>query len=180
MAKNILVVVGSPRVGGNTDALADAFIKGAEEAGNRVVKSVVGRMNIHGCMDCKHCFTDPGVCAQKDDMQMVYPALADADVLVIASPLYFCGFTAQTKAFIDRMFAFYKTGYRIKSSALLMVCGDARPTEMDPPISVYRAIARVMGLKNLGAVTAAGLNDKGDIAGNPALEQARRLGLSIH
>ncbi len=95
MAKKVVVVHCSPRAKGNSSMLADEFIRGAEEAGNQVTRMDVGRASIHGCMACEYCFSHEGACVQDDDMQQLYPALREADVLVYATPMYFYNLPAQ-------------------------------------------------------------------------------------
>ena len=102
MAKNILVLTGSPRNGGNTDQLADAFIAGAQWAGHTVTKYATADKNIKGCMDCKACFANGGVCVIPDDFPTLAPLMEQADMVVFATPLYWFSFPAQLKAAIDR------------------------------------------------------------------------------
>ena len=86
--KNILVIVGSGHKNGNTDQLADAFIRGATEAGHKVTKVFLGNKVINGCLGCNAChFGKP--CVQKDDMIELYPLFMQCDAIVLASPLYF-------------------------------------------------------------------------------------------
>ena len=100
---NIIILAGSERKDGNTDMLVDAFKKGAVEK-NKVEVISVRSHDITPCIGCNSCFTRPGnECFQKDDMQIVYEKLKTADVLVIASPVYFYGISAQLKAIIDRL-----------------------------------------------------------------------------
>ena len=81
----IVVLNGSPRKGGNTEIMTQAFTKGAEKKGHEVVNLPVGTMKIRGCMACEYCFSHNGECAQKDDMTQVYAELKDADMVVFAS-----------------------------------------------------------------------------------------------
>jgi len=102
--KKAFVVVGfqgSPRVGGNTDMLLDAALQGAAERGATVVRFHLNELNIRPCQGCGGC-EKTGVCVIKDDMGMIYEALENMDSLVLTSPVYFGGVTAQTKAMIDR------------------------------------------------------------------------------
>ena len=90
MAKNIVILNGSPRQKGNTSALVKAFTEGAESAGHTVTEFFLGGMDIHGCKGCfgghssKEC-----PCVQHDDMDKIYPAVKDSDVVVLASQLYY-------------------------------------------------------------------------------------------
>ncbi|MBQ5443034.1 MAG: flavodoxin family protein, partial [Oscillospiraceae bacterium] len=86
----ILILNGSPRPKGNTAQMAEAFRSGAESAGHEVTLLNVAHMNIKGCLACEYCHTrGNGACIQKDDMQQVYDALRDAEMLVLAAPIYY-------------------------------------------------------------------------------------------
>lgn len=178
MGKTILVVTGSPRRGGNTELLANAFVEGARANGHCVKVFPVGSMNIRGCIDCKHCFSHGGQCSQQDDMQLIYPDYAGADMIVFASPIYYYGFTAQMKTFIDRMYAL-SGKHKLSSSALLILCGDTNPQVLEPAIAEYRGFIGYMKLEDKGVVRATGVNAPGDIGAGGALEEARKLGRSI-
>mgnify|MGYP001022792732 CR=1 FL=1 len=179
MSKNIVVLNGSPRKGGNTETLADAFVEGAREAGHTVFYFNVSNIIINGCLDFKHCFTHKGECAQKDEMQEIYSALYKADMLVFASPIYWWGFSAQLKAVIDRMFVNESKPLPIKSSALLLVCADTEAGVAEPVISQYRKINGYLGWKDAGIIVQKGVSDKGDIIGKKSLIEARELGRNI-
>ena len=107
----IVVLNGSPRKGGNTEIMTQAFTKGAEKKGHEVVNLPVGTMKIRGCMACEYCFSHNGECAQKDDMTQVYEKLKDADMVVFASPIYWFDITAQLKAVIDRLYVGATAGF---------------------------------------------------------------------
>lgn len=97
----LVVFNGSPRVGGNTDLLVASALKGIDRHLHRVDIFRLNDMNIRPCQNCGGC-TDTGVCVLKDQMQQVYPALRKADRIILASPIYFSGLSAQTKIMIDR------------------------------------------------------------------------------
>lgn len=93
---NILVFNGSPRVNGNTVSMIQAYTEGAMEAGHRVQVVDICQKNIGGCLACEYCHTKGnGKCIQQDDMQEVYPLLEEADMIVLASPIYYHNFTGQ-------------------------------------------------------------------------------------
>jgi len=96
-----LGIAGSPRRGGNTETLLDRFLAGAEAAGAEVEKIVAPQLDIAGCIACNGCWDD-GLCVVQDDFQDVYEQLVTADVIALASPLFFWNVTAQAKALIDR------------------------------------------------------------------------------
>ena len=115
----ILVLNGSPHPKGNTKALVDAFAKGARSAGHEVVECRVGSMNIKGCLGCEYCHTKgEGKCIQKDDMEKVYPELAAADMIVLASPVHYFGLSGQLESAIARFYAIMKP--RAKKYALII------------------------------------------------------------
>lgn len=177
--KKIIVLTGSPRKNGNTEILADSFIKGAREARNQVEKVCLAGKKINGCLGCDYCMRNDGTCVQKDDMQEIYQKLYAADMVVLASPLYYFGLSAQLKAVIDRFYAAIAKPFPIKSTALLIAQGAQGTGDTAPAIDQYRIIARELGWEDLGTVIARDVMQKGDIAGNPALDEAEKLGLHI-
>ena len=135
----IAVLNGSPRPKGNTAALIAAFQEGAESAGHQVTVLSVGTMNIGGCKGCEYCHTKGGgTCVQKDDMTQVYPVLAEAELLVLASPVYYFGLTGQLQSAISRFYAVMAPA--AKKWALLLTSGSP---------NVYGAIeAQYKGILN--------------------------------
>ena len=105
--KKVLVLSASPRVGGNSDTLCDEFIKGAIEAGHAVEKIFLRSQKIGYCMGCGAC-AKTGVCVLKDDMADILQKMIDADVIVMATPVYFYTMNAQLKTLIDRTIARYE------------------------------------------------------------------------
>ena len=105
--KNVLILEGSPRANGNSAILSEAFAKGAKEAGCSVEAICVARKKVAGCLGCNACYRNGGTCVQKDDMAEIREKMLAADVIVLASPIYFYSMTAQMKAVIDRTYAFY-------------------------------------------------------------------------
>jgi multimeric flavodoxin WrbA len=97
----VLGIYGSPRVGGNTDMLLDEVLEGASEAGAEVSSIRCCDLQVSGCVECGGC-DHTGQCVVDDDMQRVYPKLLEAEVIVLASPMFFYSITSQAKAVIDR------------------------------------------------------------------------------
>ena len=126
MSKNVLILMGSPRKKGNTSILCDEFKRGAEEAGNQVEKIDVVGMKINGCLGCNGCQRNGGTCVQKDDMQGIYQKILTADVVVLASPIYYYTWTAQLKAVIDRTYAMLAT---MKDKTFYMISTCMSPDE---------------------------------------------------
>ena len=106
MSKNILILNGSPRSKGNTAMLCEAFSAGAQSAGHQVTRFDLHKLDIHGCLGCVKGGKDPASpCVQKDDMGLIYPVYREADLVVLASPMYYWGFSGQLKTAFDRLFA---------------------------------------------------------------------------
>lgn len=147
----IVVLMGSPREV-NTKAMVDAFQEGAEAAGHHVNVINVGKMKIAGCMACEYCHTKGnGKCVQKDDMDQVYPALMDADMLVLASPIYYFTMTAQIQAAIQRMYAI---DHPPKATKAAMLLSSMSPNVYEGAIGEYKGIIGYMKLEDCGVITA--------------------------
>jgi multimeric flavodoxin WrbA len=176
----IAVLIGSSRKNGNTEILANAFVDGINKQENSVeVISVMGK-RVNGCIGCDFCYRDSSHnCAQKDDMQEIYDRLADADIFVIATPVYFYGVSSQLKCIIDRLHNPIRNTFKVKKLVLLAVCADTIPTVFDSLITMYNSIISYFSLKDGGVITVPGVVKKGDIWGNAALLEAHKLGGNI-
>ncbi len=175
----IVILVGSVRKGGNTDLLARRFADGAGKNNDVEIISVAD-VKVNPCRGCNACYSSEGnVCIQKDDMSWIYGKLAEADVLVIASPVYFYGISAQLKAVIDRLHAPVRNTFRIRRLGLLLVGAAELPDLFDSIVRQYQLAIRFFKLESIGTVLVRGVKDVGDIEGNPALEEAYGLGASL-
>ena len=97
----VLGIYGSPRKGGNTDQLLDKTLEGARSVGANTKAVYARNLKMSGCLECGGC-DKTGTCVVKDDMESVYPLLEEADVVFLASPIFFYGLTAQAKTLVDR------------------------------------------------------------------------------
>ena len=167
----IVVLNGSPRKGGNTEIMTQAFAEAARKNQNEVSILDVAPMNIRGCLGCKYCWAHKGECVQKDDMGKVFEALVDADMVVFASPIYWFDISAQIKCFIDRMYACAKTGFHITSAAMLLDSGS--PGVYNAAQAQLKDICDYLKWENKGAFTAPGMVEKGSIYQSAALAQVR-------
>ena len=175
----ILILVGSVRRGGNTDLLAHAFAKGAREHHDVEIVSVAD-YRVCPCIGCNSCFGRADhACFQKDDMAEIYRKLHHTDVLVIASPVYFYGLSAQLKAVIDRLHTPLRNSFPIQRLALLLVGAATLPELFDAIKTQYRLALKFFHLEDAGILLVRGVKDIGDIQATDALEQAFRLGQSI-
>ena len=149
---NILILQGSPRANGNTAWMAEEFKKAAEAAGHQVTLVNVSRKKIAGCLACEYCHNKGnGACIQKDDMQELYPLMAEAEVLVLASPIYYFTLSAQIQAPIQRMYCVNNPA-KVKKMALL--ASSHSPNVYDGALAEYRDICNYWGVKDSGIVTA--------------------------
>jgi len=179
MGNNIVLLSGSPRKGGNTDRLAAAFKKGAEEAGKTVTLFQVAELHLSGCLGCGYCFTEKGVCVQEDDMRYILDALKKADTLVLASPIYYFSVTAQLKLAIDRTFALMSDKPPIKKAAMLLTCGDKDGGAAEGATVMLNRICEFSEWENAGFILATDLHNINEIDGREELEQAAALGREI-
>ena len=155
----ILVLNGSPRLNGNTMYMVSGFKAGAEEAGHKVQVEHVAHREIRGCMACESCHTkEMGICAQKDDMDNIYQAILDTDMLVFASPIYYFTLSAQLQSTIHRTYAI-GIPKNIKKTALIMSSGSAYV--YGPAISqYYQSIIEYWKVENAGIFTSNGTMNK--------------------
>lgn len=175
----IVILVGSIRKDGNTDLLAKSFAEGARE-NNEVEIISVADYHVNPCIGCNSCFEREGHgCFQQDDMQKIYQKLADADVIVAASPVYFYGISAQLKALIDRLHTPMRNEFQVKKLGLLLVAAATLPTVFDSIKMQYQLILDFFKLEDAGSILVKGVKNIGDIKENKALEEAYDLGKSI-
>lgn len=181
MSKNIVILNGSPRLKGNTSALTAEFMRGAEEAGNKVTEFQLSRMKINGCLGCwggGKDFDHP--CTQRDDMEQIYPLYKEADVVVLASPLYYWFISGFLKNAFDRLFAIAESdpNYRNpkKESVLIMAAEGAGFEESE---HWYDHLEKHIGWKSLGKILCGYVTQPGDTQGKKELQQAYELGKSI-
>lgn len=182
MGKKIIILNGSPRKNGNTSALTSEFKKGAEESENTVTEFFLDSMNISGCKGCFKGGKNPeSPCVQKDDMDKIYPVYKEADIVVLATPLYYWTISGQLKTAFDRLFAVAECypDYRnpIKESALIMA---AEGNGFAETLNWYDSLEKHLGWKSIGKFLCGRVMNPGDITGKSELLDAYNLGKSIH
>ncbi len=193
MPKKIVVLLGSGRRGGNTEQLADAFIRGAEEAGHLVKKISLVEKRVDGCLGCNACrFGKP--CIQKDDWNEIAPDLLDCDMIVFASPLFFWTVTARIKAVIERLYSLaqpdpdppkgrYEKNLQ-KDAVLLMTSADDLCWTFSQAESYYRfAVINYIGMRDRGMLLCGGCGGSMKAPGiknTPYLEQAFEMGKTVY
>ena len=181
MGKKILILNGSPRKKGNTAALIDAFSAGAAEAGHEIIRFDLHWMQIHPCIGCCAGGKDPdSPCVQKDDMEKIYAAFREADVLCLASPLYYWSISGQLKCAFDRLFALSECNEDLKAPAIdctLLMAGVGQG--FHETAYWYERLTADLGWTNRGMVLCSNAYHPGDIKGSEKLQEAYRLGHSL-
>lgn len=176
----VLVLMSSPRKNGNTDRLANAFIKGVEENGYSTEKIYVNYQNIKPCLGCNIC-QKTNQCVQKDDMQEIYEKMLEAKVIVFASPIYFYTFNASMKLLIDRTFAIEKT---IHDKDFYLLTTGLAPEEsyfriIKDTFQKYIDCLRVGGNRFVDSILCFQTGNKDDIEKTNALEKAYNMAKEI-
>lgn len=179
MSKKVLILSGSPRKGGNSDLLCDEFMRGAQESGNVVEKIRVTEKNVSPCKACYYCRKSGGQCVMKDDMGEILQKMIDADVLVLASPVYFYSIDAQLKAVIDRTVARWLE-VKDKEFYYIATCADTEKESCESTLACFRGYADcVEGAKEMGVIYGTGAYEKGEICNTPAFRQAYEMGKGV-
>ena len=186
----VLGIAGSPRRGGNTDLLLAEVMRGAASSGAKVRTITLNELTIAPCQHCDGCL-ETGRCKVEDDMQMVYSELMKAYRLVLASPVYFMGVTAQTKAMIDRCQALWVRRYILKQPPLgsrqvkrkglfISVSGTKSANLFQPAMATVKSWFRTLDVIYAGELLFPGVGEKGAIAKHPdALHQAFLAGQGL-
>ena len=186
----ILGLFGSPRRGGNTELLLEESLKGAEKEGAKVERLYLSDFTITPCKECHGC-DDTGNCIILDDMEKIYPKLLEADVVILASPIFFYGVTAWAKALIDRSQALWARKYLLKDSSLgkegkkrkgffISVGATKGQKVFEGAILTVKYFFDVLNAEYAGELVFRGVEAKGDILNHPeALQQAYEAGRKL-
>ncbi len=174
--KNILIISSSPRKNGNSETLAAAFAKGAAEAGNKVETIHLREKQINFCRGCMAC-AKLGHCVIKDDAVEIAAKMQGADVLVLASPVYYYSVSGQLKTMFDRANPLYGTDYAFKEVYFLSTAAEDEDYTNEGAVKAVQGWIDCFERATLkGVVFAGGVNDVGDIKDHSALEKAYEMG----
>lgn len=179
MGKKVLIITGSPRLKGNTNALATAFASGAVAAGNEVEVFDAATANLNGCHADKSC-EQRGCCGQKDDGVRMNELMREADVLVLASPVYWSGFTSQIKTAIDRFyqFSFPKGRETLHIKDLYLIAASANPDSamFNDVVHAYEQLCELLHFDKGGTLLCPGLAGADDLENHQEfLEKAVKM-----
>lgn len=179
MSKNVLVLSASPRKGGNSEMLCDEFILGVKEAGNEVEKVFLRDKKINYCIACEACIKNGGNCVQKDDMAEILEKMIEADVIVMATPVYYYAMNGQMKTLIDRTVARNKE-IKNKEFYFILAAADPRNEEMESTLEGFRGFTRCLSeAKEKGIIYGTGAWGKGEIEGKEAMKEAYEIGKNV-
>ncbi len=182
-----LGIMGSPRIGGNTDLLLDQTLAGLQSKGVVTEKIIVDRLKLQPCREYYACYRD-GNCSIRDDMDDVYSKLLDADIVIVASPIFFYSVTAQVKALIDRCQALWARKYILKQSppdtgrkGVFIGVGATRGQNLFSGSKMtLKYFFNALGVSYADELLVRGVDKKGEIKDHPdllaaAYELGRRL-----
>jgi multimeric flavodoxin WrbA len=185
----VIAFLGSPRVHGNTELLLDEAVRAVKEQGHDVTTFKLNHMRIEPCQDCGGC-DNSGICIINDDMAEIYQAIREADRIILASPIFFFGLSAQSKAMIDRCQSFWCEKYLLKKpipegpfgrrGLLLLVGGMKKEVGIQCSDATAKAFFRTISVPSHATLAFLGIDAKGAILEHPtslreAYEAARKL-----
>ena len=185
----VLGILGSPRLKGNSEIMLDAALDGARENGAEIEKIRLCELDYEACRECHGC-DKTGECIVEDDMQKIYPKLIECDRLFLASPIFFMGISAQTKAMIDRCQCIWVRKYKLKQTIgkgrelrkgfFMAVGGSPNPEKFIAPVKVVRAFFATLDMTYDKELLVAGVDGKGEIVKHATkIETAKEHGSSI-
>ena len=187
----VLGIMGSPRIKGNTDLLLDEVLRGAQSQEAEVEKIVVDRLKIAPCREYHGCLKE-GNCVIRDDMDDIYPSLLTADVVIVASPMFFYGLTSQVKALIDRCQALWARKYvlknmptdKVKKGAFIAVGATRGERLFEGPVLTVKYFFKAIDVEYADELLIRGVDKRGEIkehatALSDAFELGKRLAISL-
>ncbi len=177
MSKKIVVITGSPRKGGNSFAMTDAFIQAAQAKGHTVTRFDAAFLNVGGCHACETCYKTGKACSFDDDFNTIAPAVLDADAVVFTMPVYWYSIPAQIKGVIDKLYALVVGGkdYAGKECAVIACCEEEDMSVLDGVRVPLERSAALMKWKMVGEVMVPGVLNVGDIEKTDGCKQAAQL-----
>lgn len=175
---------GSPRSNSNTEILVEEALKGAGDAGADTAIFNLNQMSIKPCQACMYCKSHEGECDTKDDMQIIYKEIQDADAFILGSPVYMWQMTAQAKLFTDRLYANFKTGfeekYGKKKMALIFSQGNPDETMFQEYFNYTQTMFNFLGYDVISVLSSQGNAVPGEVENKEdIMKQARKIGQDL-
>jgi len=175
----VLGLIGSPRKCSNTDLLVSAILDGASQNNHTTEKVYLYDVDISPCMDCRACKQGQFKCALHDDMQILYPKLNEADVIVFGTPLYWYGPSAKMKLLLDRLRPFIASKGLNCKKAVLVVPSEEGLDACNFTVGMFNLSFKYLEMRLIGTLLAKA-SEKAEVKGQPqVLSEAFALGKSI-
>jgi multimeric flavodoxin WrbA len=170
----IVAVLGSPRPQGNSAGLARQFLAAARELGAEVQEYQLNKLNFQGCQGCRACKSEREACVLEDELAAVLAAIKDADLLLLASPVYFGDLIGQLKCFFDRTYSFFNPDFssRVpvgKKAVVVLAQANPDPEQFSDIFPRYKRWLKLYGFEPIRLLRAVGVRDQGDIDGQTDL-----------
>lgn len=179
MTRKVLILSSSPRRNGNSDSLSNEFMRGAIERGNKVEKIFLRDKKINPCTGCSVCSRDKMPCPQKDDAAEIIAKMLEAEVIVMATPVYFYAMSAQMKTLIDRCCGPY-TEMKNKEFYFISTAAEESPEIMDRVVANFKGFLDCLENPVIkGTIFCGGVWHAGEIKGSPTLQEAYEMGYRI-
>lgn len=179
MSKKVLILSSSPRKGGNSDTLCDEFLRGAAEAGHEAEKIFLGDKTVRYCTGCSVCSLKGLPCPQKDDAAEIIGKMLAADVIVMATPVYFYTMSAQMKTLIDRCCGPYRQ-MKDKEFCFIVTAADDDRKNLLRTVDTFQGFLDCLPNPTVrGTVYGTGVWHAGEIRGKAAMREAYEMGRSL-
>ena len=180
MVKSVLIISSSPRINSNSDILCEQFANGAKTTGNTVEMISLKEKKVNYCLGCGFCIINNyTACSQHDDMEEILNKIIAADVVLLASPVYFYTINAQMKTIIDRCCAKY-TQIRDKEFYIILTASDADVTMLDRGVECFRGFFDCLeNVRIQGIIKGAGLEGRGEVKKNEYMKIAYNMGKNV-
>jgi len=184
MLDTVLIINGATRINGNTDIILDKVIDGIKNTRTSVELINLREKNISNCIGCYQCLMK-STCSFDDDMTEIRNYINEAKLMILASPLYWCGVTGLMKTFLDRLFFFYHPQNRDLTSGKKVVTITPMNqkdinTETELLVEFYRRLFRSLEIKIVDMFFFTGIMEKGAVSNKPEyLEQAYSIGKNL-
>jgi multimeric flavodoxin WrbA len=176
---HVLGIVGSPRIGGNTDILIDQVLAGAKEAGASVEKVILNKLEIKPCQACDSCYKT-GICMQKDDMEDLLNKMLECEVWILGTPIYWWGPSAQFKAFLDRWYHPKHQEFKNKHVILVIPLGGGHKRYARHTVGLLKDVFDYLSMELVDMILAPGFNNRGEVRNDASLmNKAYTIGRSL-
>jgi len=184
MDKNVLIMNGATRVNGNTDIVVDKIIQGSKNTGITIKHIKLRNKKIANCIGCYRCLKE-SKCSFQDDMTGIREDISKAELMVLASPLYWCGVTGLMKTFIDRLFFYYhpqNRGLISGKRAIIVTPMNQANVDFESEVLVefYNRLLDCLGVTIIDMFFFSDIMDKGSVLDKAEyLEQAYAIGKNL-